>query len=62
MIQLISPFIRRISSDRKKVMRVSVELFDENEKIVEVRTAKDAEKFVDYYVEYSGFSTDDLPF
>ena len=43
-------------------MRVSVELFDKNERIVEVRTANDADKLVNYEVEMLGLGTDDLPF
>ena len=34
----------------------------ENEKIVEVRTARDADNFVDFEAEILGFGTDDLPF
>lgn len=52
----------RIRSDRKEILRVSVELFDKNERIVEVRTANDADKLVNYEVEMLGLGTDDLPF
>lgn len=52
----------RTIRDKKEILYVGEDLFDEKGKVVEVRTLKDADNLITFLTEYQEASIDDLPF